>query len=167
MGKKNKGWIKLHRSITDNLIWTAPDPFDRRSAWVDILLMVNHEERTVPLKNGQYVIVKPGQHFTSLDHLADRWHWSRNRVRRFLGKLSAQGMCTTKGTPTGTLLTVEKWAFYQGGWQTDGQADGQTDGQSSGQTDGPRTRNIKNKSKNDKRNSRPGDPFWEEGGEPE
>jgi len=166
MGKKGKGWIKLHRSLADNPIWTSQDPFDRRSAWVDILLMVNHEERVIQLKNGNYMTIKPGQHFTSLDHLAEKWNWSRNRVRRFLDNISAQGMCTTTGTPSGTLLTVENWAFYQGAWQANGQADGQTDGQSDGQTDGQRTRSIK-KYKNEKRDSRAGDPFWAEGGEPE
>lgn len=165
MGKK-KGWIKLHRTLADNPIWNSQDPFDRRSAWIDILLMVNHDERVIQLKNGNYMTIKPGQHFTSLDHLADRWHWSRNRVRRFLDNISAQGMCTATGTPSGTLLTVEKWAFYQGAWQADEQADEQTDGQSDGQTDGQRTRSIK-KYKNDKRDSRAGDPFWAEGGEPE
>lgn len=153
--KKDRGWIKLHRKIQDNPVWLSPEPFDRRSAWIDLLLMANHEERVIILHNGKEQIVKAGQMFTSLDHLASRWHWSRNRVRRYLALISAQGMCTQSGTPSGTLLTVVKWGFFQGGWHTDGQADEQTNGQTDGQTDGQRTRtNIQELyNKNERRES--------------
>lgn len=136
---KDRGWIRLHRQIQNNKIWLSSDPFDRRSAWIDLLLLANHEERTLLLKNGQLKIIKTGQLFTSLDHLADRWHWSRNRVRRYLSLLSAQGMCTQTGTPSGTLLTIVKYGFFQGVRQANGQADEQADGQTDGQTDGQRT----------------------------
>lgn len=138
--KKNRGWIKLHRQITDSYIWTTNEPFDRRSAWVDLLLMANHEERSFMLRNGHEQIVQEGQLFTSLDHLAERWHWSRNRVRRYLTLISAQGMCTVTGTPSGTLLTLIKYGDFQHGRHTDGQANGQADGQTDGQADGQRTR---------------------------
>ena len=83
--KKDKGWIKLHRKIRDNTIWQSREAFDRRSAWVDLLLMVNHEDRTIILKNGRAVVLHPGQTFTSYEHLKERWHWGgRTRVKRFL-----------------------------------------------------------------------------------
>ena len=138
--KKDRGWIKLHRQIQDNPIWLSPEPFDRRSAWIDLLLMANHEERVIILKNGKTQVIKAGQLFTSLDHLANRWHWSRNRVRRYLALISAQGMCTLSGTPSGTLLTLIKYGDFQHGRHTDGQANGQADGQTDGQADGQRTR---------------------------
>lgn len=139
MAKKDRGWIKLYRQISDSYIWTANEPFDRRSAWIDLLLMANHEERSFLLKNGRNQVVQEGQLFTSLDHLAERWHWSRNRVRRYLALISAQGMCTVRGTPSGTLLTIVNYGNFQRGWHTDGQANGQADGQSDGQSDGQRT----------------------------
>lgn len=138
--KKDRGWIKLHRQIQDNPIWLSSEPFDRRSAWIDLLLMANHEERVIILKNGKTQIIKAGQLFTSLDHLAARWHWSRNKVRRYLALLSAQGMCTQSGTQSGTLLTLIKYGFFQDGRHTDEQADGPSNGQADGQADGQRTR---------------------------
>ena len=99
MAKKDRGWIKLYRQITDSYIWSSSDPFDRRSAWIDLLLMANHETRSFMLKNGREQVIESGQLFTSLDHLAIRWHWSRNKVRRYLALISAQGMCTVTGTP--------------------------------------------------------------------
>lgn len=163
MAKKDRGWIKLHRQITDSYIWSSPDPFDRRSAWVDLLLMTNHETRSFMLKNGHEQVVEAGQMFTSLDNLASRWHWSRNRVRRYLTCIAAQGMCTVTGTPSGTLITIKKWRIYQqfgpseeDGRHTNGQALGQADGQTDGQADGQRTIMYKNVyNKNVKRNIAP------------
>lgn len=146
--KKNKGWISIHRKITDNAMWKSLEPFDRRSAWIDLLLLVNHEERVIQLRNGNYITVGVGQCFTSLDHLAERWHWSRNRVDRYLGHLMEQNMCTRTGTPSGTLLTVVNYSFYQFGRDTNGTADGATDGTADGATDDTRTiinnNNIRN-----------------------
>ncbi len=165
--KKDRGWIKLHRQVTNSKIWTSTEEFDRRSAWIDILLSVNHEARTIILRNGQSITIEEGQMFTSLDHLASRWHWSRNRVRRYLGLLSAQCMCTVSGTPSGTVLTVINWDFFQHGRHTNGQANGQANGQTDGQTDGQRTRNnTKNYyNKNEKKNALEGAVIFSADGE--
>lgn len=145
MAKKNKGWIKLFRSITDNKIWQSKDPFDRRSAWIDILLSVNHEERTIMLRDGCLVTIGPGQMFTSTEHLAVRWKWSRGKVIRYLHLLSELGMCTATGHQYGTMLTVIKWGFFQGGRTPDGTTDDTSDSTTDGTTDGTRTRNTYNK----------------------
>lgn len=153
--KKDRGWIKLHRKIIDCVIWSSPEPFDRRSAWIDLLLMANHEARTIMLADGTEQLIQAGQCFTSLEHLAERWQWSRNKVRRYLAALSAQGMVTTTGTRRGTLLTIENWRIYQqngGSLFTDGPPEGPPEGPPDGTSDGspgePRTRNIKNVYKN-------------------
>lgn len=145
MARKNKGWIKVYRQLQSNPIWTSSEPFDRRSAWIDLLLMVNHEQRTLQLRNGNYITIEAGQCFTSVAHLANRWHWSPNKVRRYLHTLSEQDMCTQSGTPSGTLLTLIKYDNFQSGRRADGTTDGTTDETTDGTTDGTRTRtNIKN-----------------------
>lgn len=106
----DSGWIKLHRKIENNWIWEDPE---KLKAWLDILLMVNHEDRQIIL-NGQPVMIRAGQRFTSLAKLSKRWGWSKAKTNRFLHALSETQMVTVSGTPSGTLLTVEKWAFYQG-----------------------------------------------------
>lgn len=139
MAKKDRGWIKLYRQISDSYIWTANEPFDRRSAWIDLLLMANHEERSFLLRNGKNQTVQEGQLFTSTGHLAERWHWSRGRVNRYLALLSEQGMCKVSGTPSGTLLTIVKYGDFQHSWTANRTANGTTDGTSDGTTDGTRT----------------------------
>lgn len=117
MAKKRKGWIKLYRDLQDNALWSSDIPFDERSAWVDLLLTVNHEDGQVFTRNKEFVPVKRGSTLTSLRKLAERWHWSANRVKRFLETLSAMKMVkieTHSGTHSGTLLSVVKYDDFQG-----------------------------------------------------
>lgn len=149
MAKKDKGWVKVYRQITDSYIWSAKDPFDRRSAWIDLIMMANHEERSFLLRNGQNQVVGEGQLFTSTNHLAERWHWSRGKVNRYLELLSEQGMCTVTGQPCGTLITLIKYGDFQHGRAANRTTNGTTDGTSDGTTDGTRTRtNIQELSNN-------------------
>ena len=150
MGKKKKdnGWIKIHRSITNNPLWLS-EKFSRAQAWVDLLLMVNHTDRKLVFEDGTELIVRPGQHFTSIGHLAERWKWSQNRVIRFLSYLENHQMIHRVGTRRGTLVTVEKWAFYQYGRRPDETPDETPDGTSDETPDGTQTRmNNKNDNKN-------------------
>lgn len=142
--KEKQGWIKLHRQIMDNDLWNMPEPFDRRSAWIDLLMLMNHEPRAVPLRNGNIIYLEAGQHFTSMDTLAARWHWSRGKVIRYMKLLCKLEMCTCNATADGTTITVIKYSFFQGGRTANGTTDGTSGGTTDGTTDGTRTRNTKN-----------------------
>ena len=131
----DKGWITLHRKIRDNWIWQDPE---KLRAWLDILLMVNHEDRQVPV-NGKVVTVMRGQRLTSIAHLAERWHWNRKRVVRFLDLLEGAEMCTTIRTRSGTTITVTNWDFYQNPGSTKGTKKGTAKGSTVGSTAGTQT----------------------------
>lgn len=128
MAKKDKGWIKLYRKLTENPIWTSGKEFDERSAWIDLLLMVNHEPRVCELRSGKVIEIESGQCHTSMDNLAKRWKWGRNRVIRYFRRLSAQHMCNIVGTPDGTTITVVNWGKFQGGRTSNRTADETMDG---------------------------------------
>ena len=136
----DKGWIKLYRKVRENWIWENPEYF---KAWVDILLMANHEDKQI-LFNGHVITIRKGQKLTSLSKLAERWNWSRNRVDRYLRLLSEAEMVTASRTPNGTLLTVEKYGFYQAPWDSDEATHeataGATDGATGEATVGAQTR---------------------------
>lgn len=140
----DNGWIKLHRKIRDNWIWEDPE---KLRAWLDILLMVNHEDKDVPF-NDKIVTVKKGQKLTSIVKLAERWGWSRHRVYRFLNTLKIHEMCTYNstldGTAFGTLITVTNWDFYQFVGTPNGTGNGTTVDTTNGTTGGTQTRMIKN-----------------------
>ena len=163
--KKDKGWIKLHRQITDTYIWNDPKPFDVRSAWIDLLLMANHEERSFMLRNGQDQVVGMGQLFTSMDSLAKRWHWSRGKVIRYFELLSGQGMCTTSGTTNGTLVTIVNYGRFQNLRTADGTTNSTTNGTTDGTTDGTRTRtNIQELYNKNVKQDCAGAPIFDSGG---
>lgn len=83
------GWISIYRQIVDHWIWKSKEPFDRRSAWIDLLLMVNHKKEEVDF-NGVKIIVERGQRITSLEKLSERWSWSRHKVSDFLNRLEME-----------------------------------------------------------------------------
>ena len=112
--KKDNGWVRIHRNVTNNPLWFS-EPFTRAQAWIDLILMVNHSDRRIVFSDGTEVVVHEGQHFTSINHLAERWKWSRTKVNRFLSYLADHQMIHQSGTRRGTLITLINWAVYQHG----------------------------------------------------
>jgi len=106
----------LFRDIQDNYLWTSRMKFDHRSAWIDLLLLANHEQRAMELRDGSSIIVEAGQLWTCYDSLMERWHWkSKSTISHFLKELQNHGMITYNGTPKGTLVTIVNYGFYQFG----------------------------------------------------
>lgn len=98
-----EGWIKLWRKSVNNEFYFG-EPFDKWHAWMDLLMMAEYDSRS-----GQ-----PGTVKTTLKALKIRWSWpSRRKVWEHLRTLEGKGMVTVKGTPSGTLITIVKWGFYQ------------------------------------------------------
>ena len=109
MGSTGKGYIRLYRDIRSHWIWSDPDYL---RAWVDLLMMVNHEDKQI-LFNKKLITVKRGSRITSIRKLAERWGWSRGRVSRFLDMLEQDSMIATRRTTQKTLINVINYSFYQ------------------------------------------------------
>lgn len=152
-----KGWIRLHRKIRDNWIWDDPE---KLRAWLDILLMVNHEDKEIPF-NGKIITIRRGQRLTSISQLAERWHWNRKRVVRYLDLLEGAGMCTTERTTSGTTINVVNWDFYQSEGSTVGTTNGTTEGSTVGSTVGTQTRMNKNDKETKNARERERDVMWQ------
>lgn len=108
----DKGWIKTFRKIQDCWIWMDKEPFDKRSAWIDLLLTANHSDKKL-LFNGELIVVYRGQVLTSVRKLADRWKWSVNKVYRFLKLLENDEMLIKKSNKDRTLITIVNYEVYQ------------------------------------------------------
>lgn len=104
-----KGWITIHRQIQDHWIWQDPE---KLRAWLDLILMANHEKAEVGLREGM-VIVNRGQLITSIGKLAERWKWSKDRVRRFLKVLSDTNMIVRKSDTHKTTITIVNYDKFQ------------------------------------------------------
>lgn len=122
------GWIKLHRKLKESEIWKGHQPFDKRSAWLDLLLRATHKPSLILVKN-QQIKVKPGQFFVSQKGLSESWNWSRHKVANFLNVLAGKNrnkmnqmitksepiakIGTAKRTYLGFIITIVNWELYQ------------------------------------------------------
>ena len=107
-----EGWISLYRQIVDNWIWKSNEPFDKRSAWISLLLKANHKDTKIMI-DGKLVEVKKGSFITSEVKLSEEWRWGRKKVRTFLKSLEDDKMLTKNSTSKYTSLTIENWDLYQ------------------------------------------------------
>lgn len=115
----NSNWVKINRSIFDNFLWKKNTPFDVRSAWIDLILLANHEDGQFMTSRGELIKIPRGSHFTSTRSLAERWHWNRDTVSRYIRTLVDAEMLTQTATHSGTLLSLVNYDNYQGGAATD------------------------------------------------
>lgn len=114
-----EGWISLHRKILDSDLWKC-EPFSRGQAWVDLLLLANHEDSFF-FKRGVKIDVKRGQLARSEVELADRWKWSRTKVRKFLNDIEKEQQIEQQKTNITQLVTIKNYDYYQKKEQQDGQ----------------------------------------------
>ena len=119
----DKGWIKLHRKITENPMYFS-ERFTRMQAWIDLLIMANHGGRIIYIR-GNKVEVKRGEIARSTEGLAQRWMWSRGKVIRFLNELENSKMIVQQKNRVITLLSILNYDVYQSDGTTDKTADGQ------------------------------------------
>lgn len=113
----DKGWIKLYRQILDCSLWIGLDdeetePFDKRSAWIDLLLRANHSDKEI-LFNYKPITVSRGQLITSVRKLANRWGWCVKKTYNYLNMLVDLGMITKESDFNKTLLTIVNYGIYQ------------------------------------------------------
>lgn len=108
---ENRGWIKLHRKIQGNQLWTA-ESFTKAQAWIDLLLLANHKEEQVDIR-GIWVTVKEGEVARGERFLAEKWRWSRDKVRRFLNYLDCAGQIRPQKNNVITVISICNWEQYQ------------------------------------------------------
>lgn len=106
-----QGWIKLHRCIRSSWIWNDK-PFSRGQAFLDLLLMVNHEDKKI-IFNGSLTEVKRGSGITSIRKLQDKWGWSNRKVKMFLEQLKLDQTIDYKCTTKNTVVTIVNYDLYQ------------------------------------------------------
>lgn len=102
------GWIKLTRTLMQSPLWEKSGKYDPRSAFIELCLAANYKPGVFTLKtNGDVIDVQPGQLITSYQKLADKWHWDRKTVIRFLRFLQKLDLIKLQVFPRcGTSITI-------------------------------------------------------------
>jgi hypothetical protein len=139
-----KGYIKLFRCIQDRPEWLRK-PFDPERAWIDLLLLTNYSDGGYEIR-GIWVEVKRGECGWSQVKLAERWGWSRDKVRRWLARCESDGQTARRTIQHNKYLTsviiLLNYELYQGDDTADKTANNTADRQ---QTDSRQGKNKKGK----------------------
>lgn len=100
------GFVKLHRSLLD---WEWFSDKNTTRLFIYLLLKANWKDG-----NFQGKTIPTGSLVTSLAHLSRDTGLSTRSIRTSLEHLKSTHEVTIKTTKKYTLITIEKWAFFQG-----------------------------------------------------
>ena len=143
-----EGWILIHRKLQESQIWANDQPFDMRSAWIDLLMLANHADVETVVDYKPFV-VKRGQYLTSVRKLSARWSWSKDRTLKYLRLLKSLGMIEKDSNNQRTLLTIVNYEVYQD-WQDMKRTRTRTRVGHERDTGSPQTNNEKNENNENK-----------------
>ncbi len=130
-----RGWIMLHRQITENELYFS-EPFTRCQAWIDLLLCASHKRHTVFIRRGIGIDLKPGDLCYSQQTLAERWQWNFKTVRVFLEWLKEHEMVEFRTTNVTTVISIKNWEWYQTIHKQNGKQSGKQSGEQNGDENG-------------------------------
>lgn len=137
--RKDKGWIKLHKSLLDSDIMQNDTLF---KIWITLLLRVNWKEHKAII-NGKHVILEPGSMVFGFKKLAESIVINKKTLVRWVRYLSETGRISLKTGPKGSVLTICNWDVYQANNEKDGPLDGPQHGPPDGQRHGHYRRYIR------------------------
>jgi hypothetical protein len=106
---KNQGWIKLHRKLLENPIFSSEKGL---KIWIWCLLKATHSQQDfylgqqpISLINGQFVF---GREIASQE-----LKMSASTVRNWIRILKKDSYITIKSTNKYSIITICKWNIYQ------------------------------------------------------
>jgi len=107
-------WVKLYRKLLHSPTYQNLNS-RQRDVFINLLLMANYQEKEWTWEGEKYTC-KPGQFVTSLESIKN--HCAKEvkiqSVRSALLALAKSGFLTNRSTKRGRLITICKWATYQG-----------------------------------------------------
>ena len=119
----SSGYFKVYRKLIKSSLWLQ-EPFTRGQAWVDLVGMARHRDG-YGRKRGIRIEIARGCLLMSEQELAERWQWSRGKVRRFLYELRMEHQIELQKSNVSTLIKIENYETYQGSDTADDTANGQ------------------------------------------
>lgn len=113
MEEENFGYFSISRKLTESPLWLS-EKFTKAQAWVDLISLARYEENdSYFYVRGIKVNVSIGQLAFTESKLADRWKWSRNKVRAFLATLEKMGNIEQQKNNVITLISIVNYIKYQ------------------------------------------------------
>lgn len=104
----DNSWIKLHRSLLKDTLWTSECPASYKVLWINLLLMASYKDSSVYERQ-----VKRGQVWTSQRKLCKINHISTKDIKRILNMFVIDGKIGVKYFPQGILITILNYDKFQ------------------------------------------------------
>ena len=111
-----KGFFIVARSLFSHWLWLSDEPFCRRAAWIDLIGLANHTDTTMMVR-GKTIECKRGEVNRSIRWLADRWHWTKSKVERFIKLLEKEGMARHEVRQGEGVLIICNYCSWQDAWK--------------------------------------------------
>ena len=145
----DNSWIKLHRSLLKDTLWTSECPASYKVLWINLLLMASYKDSSVYERQ-----VKRGQVWTSQRKLCKINHISTKDIKRILNMFVVDGKIEVKYCSQGILITILNYDKFQAFSMesTQGNTKGNTEGCTQGNTEGRHSINNKEVNNNFLRN---------------
>jgi len=111
---KKDGFIPIYRSLFKHWVWETNEPFDKRSAWIDLIQLVKYDEGLAnKMVDGKLIPYNRGEAITSIRYLKNRWKWqSTTKVENFLENLKKDNMIKTEKRQGITVISICNYATY-------------------------------------------------------
>jgi hypothetical protein len=100
-----EGYFLLPRKIQETPKWNDDTKFDKRSAWIDMLLMANFKDTKISFE-GNEIDIKQGSFITSKLKLSKRWKWSICKVTHFFKQLTSSNEINTISDNKKTTISI-------------------------------------------------------------
>ena len=104
----DNSWIKLHRSLLKDTLWTSECPASYKVLWINLLLMASYKDSSVYERQ-----VKRGQVWTSQRKLAKINHISNRDIKKILNMFVADGKLSVQYFSQGILITILNYSKFQ------------------------------------------------------
>ena len=151
----DNSWIKLHRSLLKDTLWTSECPASYKVLWINLLLMASYKDSSVYERQ-----VKRGQVWTSQRKLCKINHISTKDIKRILNMFVIDGKIGVKYFSQGILITILNYDKFQAfsvestEESTEGNTKENTKGCTEESTEGRHSRNNKELNNNFSRNEK-------------
>ena len=107
------GWIKIHRKLLNH--WAAKEP-EFLAVWIRLMMEANHEDKKT-MFSGALIDIKRGQLVYGRNEFSARSGVSVAKLRRIIKILISEHMISQQTTTKYSIISITKYAEYQGGNQ--------------------------------------------------
>lgn len=153
--KNLQGWVKLHRKITDSIIYQMPPLYLR--VFERLVIEANHSDKYI-FFNGEKKLIQRGERVTSIRQISEWVGWfERGKVKipnpktitKILEVLKKENIIAVLGNTQHTHYKVLNYSIYQGSNIDKVTVDGEVDGEVGKQLldTNKNVKNVKNEKK--------------------